>query len=333
MSLNCFEYERFSLQVGDPCLSDLETLLTELQAADRALLHPPVVIWVSPSWHFQMLLQQMLHTTESISRCSCKSCVHKSLLRHFKLCALKNCHEIFTWDFVCVCLCECISNVWLHQRHTNKQTLLPTLCMNFSPQVHQNKYDDEKCVFFFLFFLSLSPRACKNVTCCLLWRVVSLCRNSSCGSGTFMKTKIRHHRNNKQIQVWKKKQNAAKPFLKGVWLHPIFNHGPPHLWCFTSELGLNLKTALTALCVNLHPSSTSSSSNTVMERLGSEAVRQNNRRPDFKQLPCVFSVSGEFNTDHRLSWPALVVSCCPCRPGHTFICLVQEALNVRQANS
>lgn len=32
--------------VGDPCLSDLETLLTELHAADRGLLHPPVVIWV-----------------------------------------------------------------------------------------------------------------------------------------------------------------------------------------------------------------------------------------------------------------------------------------------
>lgn len=34
------------ISVDDPCLSEVESLLTQLQAADRALLHPPVVIWV-----------------------------------------------------------------------------------------------------------------------------------------------------------------------------------------------------------------------------------------------------------------------------------------------
>lgn len=37
------------VSVGDPRLSEVETLLTELQAAERAPLHPPVLIWVCVS--------------------------------------------------------------------------------------------------------------------------------------------------------------------------------------------------------------------------------------------------------------------------------------------
>jgi len=36
-----------ALQVGPSRLPEVEALLTELEAANRALLHPLVVIWVS----------------------------------------------------------------------------------------------------------------------------------------------------------------------------------------------------------------------------------------------------------------------------------------------
>lgn len=43
----CHFFNFLHLQVDRSCLSDVEALLVNLETANRALLHPLVVIWVS----------------------------------------------------------------------------------------------------------------------------------------------------------------------------------------------------------------------------------------------------------------------------------------------